>query len=86
MEHRKDNLCSGTPLFFMEIHWNTAAVIFHRNRTVTVNHHINLAAMTGEGLIDGIIHHLKYHVVKTGSVIGITNVHAGALSNSVQPL
>ncbi len=49
-----------------------------------MNHHIHTVTMSGQRLINGVIHDLEHHVVETGTVIGIANVHARALTNCVE--
>ena len=46
--------------------------------------HVDLAAVTSQGFVDGVIHHLENHVVQTGAVVGIADVHARALTYGVQ--
>jgi hypothetical protein len=42
--------------------------------------------MPRESLVDGIIHDLENHVVQTGAVIGITDVHARPFPNGLKAL
>ena len=42
---------------------DATAIIGDRHRFIRVNHHINLAAVPRQGLIDTVIHELKHHVV-----------------------
>ena len=37
-------------------------------------------------MVDGVIDHLIDHMVQARTVVGVADVHAGALANSVQPL
>ena len=46
----------------------------------------NAVAMTGQRLVDGVIHNLENHVVKARSVIGVTDVHAGSFPHCVKTL
>jgi hypothetical protein len=43
-------------------------------------------AMASQRLINGIIHDLKHQMVQTGAIIGVTDVHPGALANGIQTL
>ena len=42
--------------------------------------------MSGLGLVDGVVHHFPDHVMKTGNVIDVTDVHPGALTHRVPSL
>jgi hypothetical protein len=38
-----------------------------------------------ERFVDSVVHNLEYHVVQTGAVIGIADIHARALAHRIQP-
>jgi hypothetical protein len=40
--------------------------------------------MTGQRLVDGVIHNLENHVMKAAAVIGIPDVHSGTFTDGVQ--
>ena len=42
--------------------------------------------MTGQGFVDGVVDHLVDHVMQARAVVGVADVHAGALADRVQPL
>ena len=42
-------------------------------------------AMTGQSFVDGVVDDLENHVVQTGAVIGVTDVHSGSFSDCVEP-
>ena len=42
-------------------------------------------AVACQGLVHRIVDHREHHVVQAGSVVGIANVHAGALAHGVEP-
>ena len=44
----------------------------------------DFAAVAGEGLINSVVDDLKYHLMETGPVVSIANVHTGALSHRIQ--
>jgi hypothetical protein len=46
--------------------------------------HGDLVAMPGEGFVNGIVDHLKDHVVETCSIMHITDVHAGPLAHGIK--
>ena len=41
--------------------------------------------MSRQRLVNGIVRHFEYHVMQAGTVIGIANIHAGALAHGIQP-
>ena len=41
--------------------------------------------MSGQRLIDRIVHCFEHHVVQTAAVIGVANIHARALPDCFQP-
>jgi len=40
--------------------------------------------MTGERLVDRVVDDLENHVVQAGAVIGVTDVHSGAFTDSFE--
>jgi hypothetical protein len=63
-----------------------AAIIRHRYRFVRVDRDYDGVAMTGERLINGVVDDLEDHVVQTGAIIGVADVHARPLSNGLEAL
>ncbi len=63
----------------VDLRWNAAPVIDDADRVVRVNRDRDLVTEAGQRLVDGIIHDLEHHVVQTGPIGGITDVHARAL-------
>ena len=43
-------------------------------------------AVAGERLVDGVVDDLEHHVVQAGAVIGVADVHAGALADGLEAL
>ncbi len=41
--------------------------------------------MTRERFVDSVIYHLEYHVVQTGAVIRVADIHTRALTHRIQP-
>ena len=85
MEHGHDDLGGGASFVGMDIHGNTPAVVSDGHRTVGVNRHQNLRTVAGQGLIDGIIDHLEHHMVESGSIIRIPDIHPGAFTHGIKP-
>ena len=47
--------------------------------------HHDIFTVTGQCFVDRVINHFEHHVVQTGAVIGVTDIHAGTLTDCVQP-
>ena len=43
-------------------------------------------AESGQRLVDGVVHDLEHHVMQATAVIGVADIHSGALSDRVKPL
>jgi hypothetical protein len=41
--------------------------------------------MTGQRLVDRVVHDLEDHVVQAGAVIGVADVHSGRLRTASRP-
>ncbi len=85
VQYGEDNLGRRHALFRVNIGWNTTAVISHRNGIIFVNNHIHLVAVAGQGFVDGVIHHFEHHVMQTGTIVGIPDVHARTFADGIQP-
>ena len=79
-----DDLGRRDAFFFVQTHRNAPAVVAHRNTAVGVDFNTYVGRMSGQRLIDPVVHHLVDHVVQTGAIIGIPDVHAGPLAHSLQ--
>src|SRR5206468_6676655 len=69
---------------FVEFGGNSASVIDYTDRVVRVDRDCDLVTETCQRFVDGVIHDLEHHVVQTGPVGGVTNVHARAFAHSIQ--
>ena len=65
--------------------WNAASVIGDGDGIVGMNGDKNIVAVSCKSLIDSVIHHFKYHVVQTGTIGSIADVHAWTFANRLQP-
>ncbi len=63
---------------------NAAAVVGHGDRAIGVDGHCNVVGVAGQRLVDRVVDHLEHHVVQTGTVMHVTDVHAGTLADSLQ--
>ncbi len=68
----------------MDIHRNSTAVVRDGDGLILVNLDGDVRAVTRQGLVDGVVDDLEHHVVQTGPVIGVADVHSGAFSDGVE--
>ncbi len=66
-------------------HGDAAAVVDHRDRVVDVDGDVDLAAVAGQRLVDGVVDHLVDEVVQPG-LAGGADVHGGADAHRLQAL
>ena len=83
VQHRHDDLGRGDALLGMDPDRDTATVITYADRVVGVDNHPNFTAISGQGLVDGVVHHLEDHMVQARAVISIADVHAGSLADRI---
>ena len=83
MQHGHDHLNGRAPFFRDEVGGNAATIIRNGDRSVSVDGYADAVAVTGEGLVDGVVDGLEDHVVQAGTIIGITDVHARALAHRI---
>ena len=77
----RTNLCHDyfkgrDPFLFMHAHGNTATIVFSGNGIVFVNDDLDQIAMTGQGLIDGVINNFVDQVMQSSNT-DISDVHGG---------
>ena len=65
---------------------DAAAVIFDRDRPVGVQLDDDPVAVARQRLVDRIVGNLEHHMVEARAVIGVADVHAGALAHCVEAL
>ena len=85
MQDGHDNFGGGTVFFLVDIGWNAAPVVADTNRVVRMNNHVNFVAMTRQSLIYGIVHRLEHHMMQTGAVIRVADIHTGTFAHGFQP-
>ena len=65
---------------------NTPTIVHYRHRLVGVYRHGNFFAVASECFVYGVVDHLKNHMMKASTVIGVTDIHAGSFADRFQPL
>jgi hypothetical protein len=58
----------------------------HGHRVVDVDDDVDVRAVAGQRLVDRVVDHLVHQVMQAGAVIGVADVHAGALADALEPL
>ena len=86
VQDRHDHLGRRAPLFGVNVHRNAAAVVGDRDRLVRMYRDRNCRTVARQGLVDGVIDHLENHVVQARAIIGIADVHSGALAHRLKAL
>ena len=86
MQHGHDDLCRRAPLFGVNVDRNAATVVTHCDGLVGVDDHLHAVTMTRQCLVDCVVDDFKNHVMQAGPVIGVTDVHARALTHRVKSL
>ena len=69
----------------MDIHRYSTAVVRDGDRLVGVNRDRHVGAVAGQRLVNGVVDDFENHVVQTGAVIGVADVHSGSFANRVKP-
>ena len=65
---------------------DAAAVVGHRAGAIGVERHGHMRGVACQRLVDGIVDHFIDHVVEARAVIGVADIHAGALAHRVEAL
>src|SRR5690606_18376021 len=86
MQHGHDHFGGRYPFFLVDVHRNATAVVAHRDGLVGVDGDADFGAVASQRFVDGVVHHLEHHVVQAGAVIGVADVHAGALAHRIKAL
>jgi len=83
MQDSEDDFSRRDALLRMDIHRNSTAVVLHGDRLVGVDGDDDVGAVTGQRLVNRVVQDLEDHVVQTGPIIGVTDVHSRALANRI---
>ena len=68
----------------MHIDRDAPAVILDRNRLIGVDGDADIATVTSQCLVNRVIYDFKHHVVKSGAIVGIADVHAGTFAHRIK--
>ena len=84
MQYGHDNFGGRDTLFLVDIHGDTTAVVLDGDGLIRMDNDRYFIAMTCQRFVNGVIDHFKDHMVQTGTIVGVTNVHPRALADSIQ--
>ncbi len=79
-----DHFGGGNTFFLMDAGGDAAAIVAHGAGAVGIEHDIDAVGVAGQGLVHRIVHHFIDHVVQARAVIGVADIHAGALAHRIQ--
>ena len=87
MQLGHDDLGRRNALALVDVDRNAAAVVAHakpscRHGCVT----LTAVGMAGQRLVDAVVDDLIHHVVQARAVVGVADIHAGPLADSLQAL
>jgi len=70
----------------VDVHGNAATIVADGNGLIGMDGHPDILAIACQRLVDGVVDHLEDHVMQAGAIVGIADVHTGALANRIQSL
>ena len=84
VEHCHHDLQRAHPLFFVDIHRDTATIVLHNDRVVFTDRHLDAGAVACQSLVNRVVHCFVDQVVQT-FFADVANVHGRALANGFKP-
>ena len=85
VEDGHDDLDGGPVLGGVLVHGDAASVVDDPESAVGLDGDLDVVAVAGQGLVDGVVHDLVHQVVQP-ALAGGADVHAGPLAHSLEPL
>ena len=85
VQHGVDNGDSRDAQLGLDVHGDAAAVVRYLNDIAGLDGHLDMGAVAGQCLVNGVIYDLIDEVMQTGRPGG-ADIHAGALAHSLQTL
>ena len=83
MQHRQAYFHRGTAQLGVNPHRKAAAVVAHFATAVLVQKNVDIGAVAGQRLVDGVVHDFIHAVMQAAKIRG-ANVHAGTLAHCLQ--
>ncbi|SBL97474.1 Uncharacterised protein [Raoultella planticola] len=85
VQYGHDDFSCRHTLFRVNTGRNTAAIVLYGDRVIAMDSDNDVFTVTCERFVDSVIHNLEYHVVQTGAVIRVADIHTRALTHRIQP-
>ena len=83
VEHGHHDFQGGAVLLGVHVDGDAAAVVLHGYGVVLADRHLDVRAITGQSLVDGVVHRLIDQVVQT-LLADVAYIHGGALAHRFQ--
>ncbi len=83
MQLGHDDLCRRDALFWVDIDRNTPAVVRYRDTGIGMDFYGHMVRVTGQCLVDAVVHDLVHHMVQARAIIRVPDIHTGALADSL---
>ena len=81
MQLGEDHLGGRLSFLFVNVNRHTPTVVPHRHGLARMDDDIDLVAVAGQRLVDGVVDELLDHVMKPGAVVGVADVHSRSFAN-----
>ena len=81
-----DDLGRRDALGAVNVGGDAAAVVGHGAGAIGVERHGDMRGMAGQRLVDGVVDYFVDHVVEARAVVGVADIHAGALAHCIEAL
>ncbi len=81
-----DNFGGGDAFAGVYVGRDAAAIVGNGDRAIGIERDRDDVGMAGQGFIDRIVDDFIDHVMQARTVVSVTDIHAGALADSVQSL
>ena len=79
-----DDFGGRNSLARVDVGGDAAAIVADRAGAIGIERDGDAVGIAGQRLVDGIVDHLVDHVMETGAVIGVADIHAGALAHGIE--
>ena len=86
MELGHDDLGRRDAFLLVDVGRDAAAIVGDGDGAIGVERHRHAVGMAGQRLVDGVVDHLIDHVMQARAVIGVADIHAGALAHRIEAL
>ena len=83
---RHDDLGGGHPFALVDVGRNAAAIVAHGAGAVGIERDDDFLGKAGKRFVDGVVDDLVDHVMQARAVVGVADIHAGALAHGIEPL